>query len=123
MWDFRGDASLARLATDVAKSGGVVSAVCHGPAALVDLEIDGKKLVADQPVAGFSNAEEEAVGLTKVVPFLLEDALRASGGQYSKAVENFGAHVAIGRNLVTGQNPASTKGVAEGVVKLLREKR
>lgn len=123
MWDFRGNAPLARLATDVAKAGGVVSAVCHGPAALVDLELDGKKLVADQPVAGFSNAEEEAVGLTKVVPFLLEDALKASGGIYSKAAENFGAHVAIGRNLVTGQNPASTKGVAEGVVKLLRERR
>ena len=66
---------------------------------------------------------QEAVGLTKVVPFLLEDALKASGGVYSKAAENFGAHVAVGKNLVTGQNPASTKGVAEGVVRLLRDKR
>ena len=119
MWDFRHDAELARFATDVARGGGVVSAVCHGPAALVDLELDGKKLVGDQPVTGFSNDEEAAVNLTAVVPFLLEDALKASGGRYSKADKNFGAHVVVGRKLVTGQNPASTKGVAEAVVKLL----
>ena len=55
MWDFREDKALARLATDAARAGAVISAVCHGPAALVDLELDGKKLVADQPVTGFSN--------------------------------------------------------------------
>jgi putative intracellular protease/amidase len=119
MWDFRQDPAVARLAADVARGGGIVSAVCHGPAALVDLEVDGRKLVADQPVTGFSNAEEAAVGLTDVVPFLLEDALVASGGKYGKAAANFGAHVEVGRNLVTGQNPASTTGVAEAVVKLL----
>ena len=120
MWDFRQDPKLRGLATAVARGGGVVSAVCHGPAALVDLELDGRKLLADQPVTGFSNAEEEAVGLTNVVPFLLEDALRTAGARYSKAAEPFGAHVVVGKNLVTGQNPASTKGVAEAVVKLLR---
>jgi putative intracellular protease/amidase len=114
MWDFRGDAALAELAKAVAKAGGVVAAVCHGPAALVDLGI-----IDGQPVTGFSNAEEEAVKLTTVVPFLLEDALRAAGGKYSKAAEPFGAHVVVGKRLVTGQNPASTKGVAEAVVKLL----
>jgi putative intracellular protease/amidase len=121
MWDFR-EARLAQLATDCARAGGVVSAVCHGPAALVDLELDGKKLVADQPVTGFSNAEEEAMQLTNVVPFLLEDALTASGGRYAKATKNFEPHVEVGRNLVTGQNPASTKGVAEAVVKLLAKR-
>jgi putative intracellular protease/amidase len=100
----------------------VVSAVCHGPAALVDLEVDGKKVVADQPVTGFSNAEEEAVGLTQVVPFLLEDAPRASGARYAKAGANFASHVEVGRGLVTGQNPASTRGVAEAVVKLVGER-
>jgi putative intracellular protease/amidase len=114
MWDFRGDAALAELTRAIAKSGGVVSAVCHGPAALVDLGlVDGKQ------VAGFSNAEEEAVGLTQVVPFLLEDALRAAGGRYTKAAANFGAHVVVDGRLVTGQNPASTRGVAEAVVALL----
>ncbi len=121
MWDFRGDAELARLAADVYRGGGVVAAVCHGPAALVDLEVDGRPIVADQPVTGFSNAEEEAVKLTGVVPFLLEDELRARGGRYEKAAADFAAHVAVGRRLVTGQNPASTRGVAEAVVKLLKE--
>jgi putative intracellular protease/amidase len=120
MWDFRGDAELKALAASVARAGGVVSAVCHGPAALVDLEVDGRNLLTDQPVTGFSNDEESAVKLTDVVPFLLEDALRAAGGRYTKAAEPFGAHVVIGKNLVTGQNPASTRGVAEAVVKLLR---
>jgi putative intracellular protease/amidase len=116
MWDFRGDAKLAELARDVRAAGGVISAVCHGPAALVDLGV----VVGDQPVTGFSNAEEDAVGLTKVVPFLLEDALVNAGGRYTKSSKPFDAHVVIGKNLVTGQNPASTKGVAEAVVKMLK---
>lgn len=119
MWDFREDKALAELTLAVARAGGVVSAVCHGPSALLELELDGKKLVADQPVTGFSNAEEVAVKLDAVVPFLLEDALRAAGGRYAKAEQPFAAHVAVGHNLVTGQNPASTRGVAEAVVKLL----
>jgi putative intracellular protease/amidase len=121
MWDFRGDAGLKKLAEDVYRSGGVVSAVCHGPAALVDLEIDGRALVDGQPVTGFSNAEEYAVKLTDVVPFLLEDALRGRGGKYTKAEKDFGAHVVVGDRLVTGQNPASTRGVAEAVVGLLKK--
>jgi putative intracellular protease/amidase len=119
MWDFRQTPSLARLAADVARAGGVVAAVCHGPAALVDLEVDGRRLVADQPVTGFSNEEEAAVKLTDVVPFLLEDALRSAGGRYSKAAAPFAAHVEVGPQLVTGQNPASTRGVAEAIVKLI----
>ena len=122
MWDFRGHRGLTELATAVARAGGVVAAVCHGPAALVDLEVDGRPLVAGQPVTGFSNAEEAEVKLTDVVPFLLEDALKASGGTYRKADKPFGAHVEVGKNLVTGQNPASTRGVAEAVVKLLAER-
>jgi putative intracellular protease/amidase len=72
-------------------------------------------------VTGFSNAEEAAVKLTDIVPFLLEDALAAAGGRYTKAAEPFVPHVVVGRRLVTGQNPASTRGVAEAVVKLLGE--
>jgi putative intracellular protease/amidase len=102
----------------MARAGGVVGAVCHGLAALVDLVVDGKPLVADQPVTGFSNAEEAAVKLTDVVPFLLEDALRAAGGRYTSAAA-FAPHVVVGRRLVTGQNPASTRGVAEAMVKML----
>jgi putative intracellular protease/amidase len=120
MWDFRGNAALARLALDSYRGGGVVAAVCHGPAALVDLEIDGKPLIADQPVTGFSNDEEDAVNLSGVVPFLLEDVLRSRGGVYEKAEGPWQAHVAVGRRLVTGQNPASTRKVAEAVVRQLR---
>ncbi len=119
MWDFRGDAALAELTAAVARSGGVVSAVCHGPAALVDVEVRGDKLLAGKAVTGFSNEEEAAVELTNVVPFLLEDALRAAGARYSKADKPFDAHVVVSDRVVTGQNPASTKGVAEAVVKLL----
>jgi putative intracellular protease/amidase len=118
MWDFR-DARLARLATDVYRAGGVVSAVCHGPAALLDLEIDGRPLIAGQPVAGFSNAEEKLAELDRVVPYLLEDELVARGGRYSKAAP-WAAHVEVGERLVTGQNPASTRGVAEAVVALVK---
>jgi putative intracellular protease/amidase len=117
MWDFR-DARLAALAADVWRAGGVVSAVCHGPAALVDVEIDGRALVAGQPVAAFSNAEETLVELDRVVPFLLEDALVARGARYTKAAP-WASHVEVGDRLVTGQNPASTRGVAEAVVRLL----
>lgn len=120
MWDFRGDRALASLTAEVAAGGGVVSAVCHGPAALVDVELNGRRLLAGQPVTGFSNDEEAAVELTNVVPFLLEDALRAAGGRYSKAANPFDEHVVVGDRLVTGQNPASTKGVAEAVVEILR---
>jgi len=118
MWDFR-DPALATLAVDVYRAGGVVSAVCHGPAALVDLELDGRALIAGQPVAGFSNAEETLAELDRVVPFLLEDALVARGARYTKAAP-WAAHVEVGDRLVTGQNPASARGVAEAVVTLLR---
>jgi len=120
MWDLRDDRGVVKLVEDVYRSGGVVSAVCHGPAALVDAKIDGKPLVADHALTAFSDAEEEAVGLTKVVPFLLERALVEKGAKYSKADKPFGAHVVTSGRLVTGQNPASTKGVAEAVVKILR---
>ena len=120
MWDFRGSASLARLAIDCYRHGGVVSAVCHGPSALVDLEIDGRPLIVDQPVTGFSNAEENAVGLAGVVPFLLEDVLRARGGHFEIAEGPWQPHVAVASRLVTGQNPASSRGVAEAVIRQLR---
>ncbi|HWU88943.1 MAG TPA: type 1 glutamine amidotransferase domain-containing protein [Kofleriaceae bacterium] len=123
MWDFRNDPGLAQLTTDIARAGGVVSAVCHGPSALLNLRFDGRPFISYQPVTGFSNDEEAAVGLTSVVPFLLEDALRAAGGRYSKAEKNFAPHVVVGTNLVTGQNPASSKGVAEAVVKLVAGRR
>lgn len=119
MWDFRGDPQVQRLAASIYEAGGVVAAVCHGPAALVDIQLaDGSYLVAGKQVAAFSNAEEAAAGLTAVVPFLLETELTARGAQYSKA-PLWQKHVVVDQRLVTGQNPASASGVGEAMAALL----
>jgi len=121
MWDFADDTNLERLTGTIHGQGGVVAAVCHGPAALVNVKLsNGEYLVAGQPVSAFSNAEEVAVKLDRVVPFALETKLRERGAKY-EAAPNFEAKVLVGNRLVTGQNPASATGVAEGVVKVLRQ--
>lgn len=119
MWDFRGNGDVQRLAAAIHEKGGVVAAVCHGPAALVDVRLSsGEFLVAGKRVTGFSNDEEEAAELTKVVPFLLESALVERGGRYEKAGLWQERVVTDGR-LVTGQNPASAAGVGRAVAELL----
>ncbi|ARQ67549.1 type 1 glutamine amidotransferase domain-containing protein [Streptomyces marincola] len=113
MWDFPESAELAGLAAEVYERGGVVAAVCHGPAALVNVKLtDGSYLVAGKQVASFTDDEEEAVGLTSVVPFLLETALVERGAKHTKAA-NFAPHAVADQRLVTGQNPASAAQVAE----------
>ena len=98
---------------------GVVGAVCHGPAGLVNVTLpDGSYLVAGKDVAAFTNDEERAVGLEKVVPYLLEDALVARGARH-QAGGRWQKHVVVSERLVTGQNPASARGVAEAMVGLL----
>ena len=120
MWDFPNDPVLQKLAASVYEEGGVVAAVCHGPAALVNLKLsNGKYLVAGKTVSAFTNEEESAVELTEVVPFALESALIQHGAHFEKA-PNFQAKVSVSERLVTGQNPASATGVAEAVVKLLQ---
>jgi putative intracellular protease/amidase len=120
MWDFPDNPDLAQIAARIYEQGGIVSAVCHGPAGLVNIQLaDGHYLVAGKVVAGFTNEEEAAVGLTDVVPFLLENKLTERGATVKKAA-NFQAQVAVSDRLVTGQNPASAAGVAEQVVALLR---
>ena len=119
MWDFPENAELAELAAQIYAQGGVVAAVCHGPAGLVNIRLrDGSYLVAGKTIATFTNEEEAAVGLTDVVPFLLETRLRERGALISKAA-NFVAHHAVSERLVTGQNPASALPVAEAVVEVL----
>ena len=118
MWDFPDDPDLARIARSVYERGGVVAAVCHGPSALVNLTLsDGSRLVAGKRVAGFTNDEEAAVGLTDEVPFLLADKLAEAGAQHVPA-PNFTEHVVVDGRLVTGQNPQSARALAEAVVKL-----
>lgn len=119
MWDFADDPDLQRLAAGIYEAGGVVGAVCHGPAALVDVRLsDGSLLVAGKLVSGFTNEEEHAIGLEHVVPFLLEDRLVAAGGRFA-AGPKWQAKVSVAERLVTGQNPASATGVAAAMVELL----
>jgi putative intracellular protease/amidase len=119
MWDFPDNASLARLAGQIYEAGGVVGAVCHGPAALVGVTLsDGSNLVAGKRIASFTNAEEAAVGLTDVVPFLLADRLTSLGAKHIPA-DDFTAQVIVDDRLVTGQNPASARGVAEQMLAAL----
>ncbi len=121
MFDLASDADSQALIAEFARKGKVVSAVCHGSGALVGVE--GGRFLEGRRVTGFSNAEEQAVGLDKVVPFLLEDRLvEAVGpeGGYEKAKEKWGEKVVVDGKLITGQNPASAKGVAEAIVRAVR---
>jgi putative intracellular protease/amidase len=119
MFDLPEDTHLQAVLSAVYSRGGVVAAVCHGPAALVNVKLpDDRFLVAGKDVSAFTNEEEEAVKLTSVMPFLLESRLRERGGRFGKA-PNFQAHVAVSERLVTGQNPASATGVANEVVRLM----
>ena len=122
MWDFANDAGVQELIRTVYERGGVVAAVCHGPAALVNARLSsGMYLVAGKNVSAFTDEEEVAVKLEKVVPFALESTLRARGARFVEA-PNFEKKVAVSERLVTGQNPASATGVAEAVVRLLENR-
>ena len=119
MWDVAEDAASIALIEAMFAANKPVSAVCHGSAVFRHAKApDGTPLVRGKKVAGFANTEEAAVGLTEVVPYLVEDMLKQNGGIYSKA-DNFQSHVITDGHLVTGQNPASSKGVAAAVVTLL----
>lgn len=119
MWDVAEEPASVALVETMFAANKPVAAVCHGSAVLRHAKApDGTPLVRGKRVAGFSNTEEAAVGLTEAVPYLVEDVLRANGGVYSQA-DNFQSHVVTDGNLVTGQNPASSKGAAAAVVDLL----
>jgi putative intracellular protease/amidase len=119
MWDLADDTALQRLLAGAYEAGNVVAAVCHGPAALVNVRLaDGRYLVAGKRVAAFSNAEESAVGLDKIVPFALESSLRERGAHY-EAGPMWAAFAVADGKLVTGQNPASSIAVARAVLAAL----
>jgi putative intracellular protease/amidase len=119
MWDFPDDSRLAQVAAQLYEAGGVVAAVCHGPAGLVNVRLsDGSYLVDGRQVSAFTDDEERAVGLDRVVPFLLQTRLTERGAHHT-GVANFQPHVVADDRLVTGQNPASATGVAERVVALV----
>ena len=121
LWDLAEDADSIALIETTYAAGKPVGAVCHAPAVLRHARDPfGLPLVQGKAVTGFSNTEEAAVGLTDVVPFLVEDMLTEHGGLYERGAD-WAAHVAVEGNLVTGQNPASSKAAAEALLKLLAD--
>lgn len=120
MWDLPDNPASIALIQDFVRAGKPVAAVCHAPVALTNVtNDDGSYLVAGKQVTGFTNSEEDTVGLTDVVPFLLEDRLKQRGGDYSKA-DDFTPYVLVDGNLVTGQNPPSSEPAAAELLKLLK---
>lgn len=120
MWDMPDNLTSIALIEAFVKAEKPVGAVCHAPVALVNVrEKNGEYLIKGKRVTGFSNAEEEAVGLAAVVPFLLEDRLKERGSIYSSA-PNWTPHIEVDGRLVTGQNPASSEPAAAALLKLLR---
>ena len=120
MWDLPDNHASVALIEAFVKADKPVGAVCHAPVALVNVRgRDGEYLVKGKRVTGFTNSEEEAVGLTAVVPFLLEDRLKERGGIFSKGPD-WAPYVQVDGKLVTGQNPASSEPGAKELLKLLR---
>jgi putative intracellular protease/amidase len=119
MWDLPDNEALANLAASIYEKGGLVAAVCHGPAGLLNVELsDGSHLVDGRNLTSFTNEEEKAVHLEEVVPFLLESKLVERGARHQKA-EKFHPKVVVDGRLVTGQNPASARAVGQALAELL----
>lgn len=119
LWDLAEDVDSTRLIETFAHSDRPVGAVCHAPAVFKHPKgADGNPLVSGKTVTGFTNTEEEGVGLTDVVPFLVEDMLKANGGAYEKG-DDWASFVIVDGKLVTGQNPASSEEAAKKLLALL----
>lgn len=117
MFDFPQSDDLESLIARFYESHRIVSAVCHGPAGLLNVNLSsGEPLVKDRNVTGFSWLEEELAQRTQAVPFSLQDELKKLGAHYSMASQPFETHVIKDGRLITGQNPGSAKAVAEAVV-------
>lgn len=119
LWDLAEDPSSIALVEAMLAAGKPVAAVCHAPGVLRHPKSsDGTSVVQGKTVTGFTNSEEEAAGLTDVVPFLVEDMLKQKGANYSK-MEDWQPHVVTDGLLITGQNPASSEPVAKALLKKL----
>ncbi|MFP7657806.1 type 1 glutamine amidotransferase domain-containing protein [Chryseobacterium proteolyticum] len=121
MWDLADNTELASIASKIYENGGIVAGVCHGPAGLVNIKLkDGKYLVDGKKINAFTNEEESEVKLTNVVPFLLEDQLKARGAKFEKS-GLWQTHVVTDQRVITGQNPQSAKAVGEAILKELNK--
>ena len=119
LWDLANDPNSIALLEAFARAGKPLALVCHAPGALINVRAaDGQPLVAGRHVTGFTNSEEAAVDLTTVVPFLIEDVFMRLGARYEKAPD-WQVHVVTDGRLITGQNPASSEGVAHALLSML----
>jgi putative intracellular protease/amidase len=119
LWDLAEDKASIALIEAMNRAGKPIAAVCHAPGVFRHVNgTDGKPLVSGKRVTGFTNTEEEAVGLTKVVPFLVEDMLKERGGHYEKGAD-WASFVITDGKLITGQNPASSEAAAKALLRLL----
>ena len=119
LWDLYADTHSIRLIQSALNAGKVIAAVCHAPAVLLAVKnSSGESLLQGIQVTGFSNSEEAAVGLTEVVPYLLEDALQGVGARYSKGPD-WQPYVTVDGPIITGQNPASSVATAQALLSAL----
>ncbi len=120
LWDLTNDEDSVALIEAFWKADKPVGAVCHAPTVLLNVKDEhGNPLVKGRKVSAFTNSEEEAVGLTNVVPHLLEDALKEQGADYHKG-DDWAPFAVSDHRLITGQNPASSKPVAEAILAQLK---
>lgn len=121
LWDLANDEKSIELIKTAYQQDKVIGAVCHAPGVFKNVFVKpGQNLVGGREVTGFSNAEEEAVQLTNVVPFLVEDMLRENNARYSHG-NDWEAHIVVDGKLITGQNPASSEGAAKAVLQALQD--
>lgn len=119
LWDLANDKNSIKLIEDFYAASKPVAFVCHAPGVLLKVKApNGEPLVKGKEVTGFSNSEEEAVQLNKIVPFLLEDEIQKLGGHYSKG-HDWSSYIRKDGLLITGQNPASSEAVAKELLKIL----
>jgi putative intracellular protease/amidase len=119
MWDFPNNPDINRISKSIYEKNGIVSAVCHGSAALVNITLsDGSLLIANKRVSGFTNKEEADLGTTEIVPFLLQDKLVEQGAIFIEG-NAWQENVVVEGRLITGQNPASAKKVAQSIIEKL----
>ena len=120
MWDFPNNEDISRVSSTIYGNQGIVSAVCHGNAALVNLRLpNGELLVKGKRLSAFTNEEEASLGTTDIVPFLLQDKLIERGAIHVHG-EAWEENVVIDGRLVTGQNPASARKAAQSIIEMLR---
>jgi putative intracellular protease/amidase len=119
MWDLSSDENMKKIVEDFYSDKKIVSAVCHGPAGLLQAtDRNGNSILKGKKITGFTNNEESAVGLTKTVPFSLENRMKELGGKFEKG-QDFKPFVISDGQLITGQNPKSALPAAEKVIEIL----